>query len=239
MQAATGPCGHAALTHPAYPALLPSPTPPSTLLARPRRLTDSAADRAGPFHLAAAAAAGLAGLGWAVQHKVTKSQSHGGRRSRQSVSLAWPGMASHAQNWAPISPTLPIPFCMSCDLAAPFLLCCSALLCSCSVLLVRTYRTFHRGRPVCLPSPRPFLNYTFCIAHAILSDPVGKTEPNPTQLNPLAHIRTLIPSRLAVHTLRGVREHFDLPCFACCAPLSRIFFLSYYLLALPTPPLIL
>lgn len=117
-------------------------------------------------------------------------------------------------------------------LQPPF--CCSALLLLCPA---RTYIQDFSSWSVCLSAvPAPIPKLYFCIAHAILSDPVGKTEPNPTQLNPLAHIRTLIPSRLAVHTLRGVREHFDLPCFACCAPLSLEFFsLSCYFLALPPP----
>lgn len=44
--------GHAALPihPPGHPASLPLPSPPPHRLARPWRLTDSAADRAGPFH---------------------------------------------------------------------------------------------------------------------------------------------------------------------------------------------
>lgn len=109
LQLGPGHCGPDPSTLPRFPTLpcSPPPPPPSTLLARPRRLTDSAADRPGPFHLTAgllrAAAAGC--CCWGLYS--TRSQSHRGRRSR-TVSLAWSGMASHAQNWAPISPTLPI-----------------------------------------------------------------------------------------------------------------------------------
>lgn len=110
-------------------------------------------------------------------------------RRKPTVSLAWCGMVCHAQNWAPISPTLPILPILS-TLQPPF--CCSSLLCSallcpalpCPVLPVHTgllvaLLSGLSGYLSAVPAPIPKLN--FCIAHAILSDPVGKTKPNTTQ----------------------------------------------------------
>lgn len=176
------------LIHPCSPHLS-FPTPPSTLLARPRRLTDSAADRPGPSHLS-----GCRLLLRAVVYslKVTKSRSHCGRR-KPTVSLAWPCMASHAQNWAPISLSFLSSYCTSyvrpCN--PLFLLLCSGSALSCPVpsdLYIQDSSSLRRlGRlAVRLPPPRPFLNYT-CIAPRLVGSYRQNT--NPTQPNPTRHTR--------------------------------------------------
>lgn len=201
--------GHAALP---LPTLLPSPPPPSTLLARPRRLTDSAADRPGPFHLAAGC------WPYSVQHEVTESP-----RAKEADSLtgpAWYGLPctklganlSHSSYFA-CSATLQPP------------ICCSALLCSVPTLSypVPSYPHVHTGLvvasvvwarlPVCLPSPRPFLNYTLhCARHLVGSCRQNTTQPNPTHLSTQARTRTLLLPTWAPTYLAYLDPKVDLQC---------------------------
>lgn len=178
----------------------------------------------------------------------TKSQSHRGRRSR-TVSLAWSGMASHAQNWAPISPTLPILHVLR--PCSPLLLLCSALLCSVVSIPrpTRTYRTHrHLASPrlvararlaVCLPSPRPFLNYTLhCARHLcrILSAKHNPTQPNSTQARThthtlIANLPTLIPSRPCSTLREGTRDTLT-----CLLRLLRPPSLDFFSTSFPRPP---
>lgn len=199
-----GPCGRPCSSTP-----LPSPTPPSTLLARPRRLTDSAADLPGPFHLSGcwllACAAGCTAQK-SQSHKVTVGEGAEQSHWPGSPGLVWPPMhktGRQSLSLSSLSSDFACMFYRPTDLAAPFF---AALLWSCPVLSCRILSVCPIRSPyiqdssslrrlgrlaVRLPPPRPFLNYTLhCAPRLVGSCRQNTTQPNPTQLDTRAQTHT-------------------------------------------------
>lgn len=239
--------GHAALAHPPPNLGTLLPSPPSTLLARPRRLTDSAADRPGPSHLAA----GLLATGcWllpravSVQHKVTKSPR--AKEPNSLTGLVWYGLPctklganlSHSSHFA-CPATLQPPFAaLLCRIHSPSYPYIQASSSPRLASLVARARL-----AVCLPSPRPFLNYTFhCARHLVGSCRQNTTQPNQTQLRRahthtlIANLPTLIPSRLAVHTHTQTLRGETRDTLTCLPRLLRPLSLDFFSTSFPRPP---
>lgn len=195
-----------------------------------------------------AGAAGAAGAAAAAGCTAsTRSQSHkvtAGEGADSLTGLVWYGLPC-TKLGANLSLSLPSS-CFACpaSLQPPF--CCSALPSrpirdiQDSPGLTRTHPPSPRrlGPPgCCLPSPRPFLNYTLhCARHLVGSCRQNITQPNPTQPT---RTRTLLlptsPSRpAAVHALRGTRDTLTclLRLLRLRPPLSKFFFL---LLSPPSP----
>jgi hypothetical protein len=207
-------CCNWALPHPPIHPCSPPlsfPTPPSTLLARPRRLTDSAADQPGPSHLSGCWLL-VATAGCTVQpksHKVTPKVTVG--EGSPTVLLAWSGlvcngMASHAQNWAPISLSfLSLPILHVLRPCSPLFL----LLCSGSALsypvpsepYIQDSSSLRRlGRlasPSAAPAPIPKLYFALRTPSCrILSAKHNPTQPNST------HAPTRTPTLTLIANLR-------------------------------------